>query len=183
MGRAAAAARRAGDARRQAPVRQPAVLDHRRSLRPHHRAPVVRPGSALEKPAGRDGAGHVADDARWISQAAPVISRMRLHARGARVVGLDITPRMIELARAKLPKRRATNRSRPAFLVGDMMALPFPDESFDLVTTGYGIRNVPVIGRGARRDPARAPSRRRPPVARLRSSVERAHAMRSICPI
>ena len=26
-----------------------------------------------------------------------------------------------------------------------MMALPFPDASFDLVTTGYGIRNVPRI--------------------------------------
>jgi demethylmenaquinone methyltransferase / 2-methoxy-6-polyprenyl-1,4-benzoquinol methylase len=65
-----------------------------------------------------------------------------LHARGARVVGLDITPRMIELARGKV-----TNAARrPAFLVGDMMALPFPDESFDLVTTGYGIRNVPMIG-------------------------------------
>jgi demethylmenaquinone methyltransferase/2-methoxy-6-polyprenyl-1,4-benzoquinol methylase len=63
-----------------------------------------------------------------------------LHARGARVVGLDLTPRMIELARAK-----PAAGSRPAFLVGDMMSLPFPDASFDLVTTGYGIRNVPVI--------------------------------------
>jgi ubiquinone/menaquinone biosynthesis methyltransferase len=67
-----------------------------------------------------------------------------LHARGARVVGLDITPRMIELARIKLTK--VSSQSQPAFLVGDMMALPFPDQSFDLVTTGYGIRNVPVIG-------------------------------------
>lgn len=64
-----------------------------------------------------------------------------LDAHGARVVGLDITPRMIELARMKLP---ATTHG-PRFLVGDMMALPFPDESFDLVTTGYGIRNVPAI--------------------------------------
>jgi demethylmenaquinone methyltransferase / 2-methoxy-6-polyprenyl-1,4-benzoquinol methylase len=31
------------------------------------------------------------------------------------------------------------------FVTGDMMALPFPDASFDLVTTGYGIRNVPRI--------------------------------------
>jgi demethylmenaquinone methyltransferase/2-methoxy-6-polyprenyl-1,4-benzoquinol methylase len=60
-------------------------------------------------------------------------------ARGAQVVGLDLTPRMVELARGK---RRGAN---PAFLVGDMMALPFADGSFDLVTTGYGIRNVPAI--------------------------------------
>jgi len=62
------------------------------------------------------------------------------HSRGARCVGLDITPRMIELANAKI-----TNRPAPAFIVGDMMALPFPDGSFDVVTTGYGLRNVPVI--------------------------------------
>ena len=62
-----------------------------------------------------------------------------LAARGARVSGLDITPRMLQLARAK-PSARAV-----AFVAGDMMALPFPDASFDLVTTGYGIRNVPRI--------------------------------------
>src|SRR5438128_4854597 len=49
-----------------------------------------------------------------------------LAARGARVVGLDITPRMIELARAKARGRRTT------FLVGDMLALPFPDSAFDV---------------------------------------------------
>jgi len=63
-----------------------------------------------------------------------------LAARGARVVGLDLTLRMIELARVK-----STRDSRTSFLVGDMMALPFGDASFDVVTTGYGIRNVPVI--------------------------------------
>lgn len=63
-----------------------------------------------------------------------------LHARGAEAIGLDITPRMIELAQTK---RTALGKAR--FLVGDMMALPFPDSSFDVVTTGYGIRNVPVI--------------------------------------
>lgn len=67
-------------------------------------------------------------------------------ARGATVVGLDITPRMVELARAKA--RRARHEGAwpiPEFLVGDMMALPFADGSVDLVTTGYGLRNVPVL--------------------------------------
>ena len=63
-----------------------------------------------------------------------------MHARGARAIGLDITPRMIEIARAKRVG------DAPSFLVGDMMALPFPDACFDVVTTGYGIRNVPAIG-------------------------------------
>jgi demethylmenaquinone methyltransferase/2-methoxy-6-polyprenyl-1,4-benzoquinol methylase len=57
-----------------------------------------------------------------------------------RVIGLDVTPRMIELARGK-----ADRPDSPAFLVGDMNALPFPAGSFDLITTGYGLRNVPDL--------------------------------------
>jgi ubiquinone/menaquinone biosynthesis methyltransferase len=75
-----------------------------------------------------------------------------LAADGARVVGLDITPRMVDLAREKrgqVPFFPASSSEKmvpdPFFLVGDMLALPFPDRSFDLVTTGYGIRNVPDI--------------------------------------
>ena len=63
----------------------------------------------------------------------------QLSDRGARAIGLDITPRMVELA-ARKPSGRSAQ-----FLVGDMMALPFPASRFDLVTTGYGIRNVPVL--------------------------------------
>ena len=63
-----------------------------------------------------------------------------LSAAGADVVGLDVTPRMIELARAKV-----TGPPAPRFLVGDMLALPFPAHAFDVVTTGYGLRNVPDL--------------------------------------
>jgi len=58
----------------------------------------------------------------------------------AESVGLDITTRMVEIARGK-----RSPGSAPRFLVGDMMALPFGDATFDVVTTGYGIRNVPAI--------------------------------------
>jgi demethylmenaquinone methyltransferase / 2-methoxy-6-polyprenyl-1,4-benzoquinol methylase len=80
-----------------------------------------------------------------------------LAERGARVVGLDITPRMIELARAKsngAGRLRAEGASASAvgsqpddtrFLVGDMCALPFANQVFDVVTTGYGLRNVPDL--------------------------------------
>lgn len=67
-------------------------------------------------------------------------------SRGARVVGLDITERMIELAHGKADGRRAGS-PLPQFLVGDMLALPFADASFDVVTTGYGLRNVPDLPR------------------------------------
>ena len=65
-----------------------------------------------------------------------------LERRGARVVGVDVTKRMIELARAKALARP----QRPLqFLVADMVALPFATGSFDLITTGYGLRNVPDL--------------------------------------
>ena len=63
-----------------------------------------------------------------------------LAARGARVTALDITHRMLQLAAGKRPASAPVT-----FVTGDMMSLPFPDGTVDLVTTGYGIRNVPVI--------------------------------------
>jgi ubiquinone/menaquinone biosynthesis methyltransferase len=64
-------------------------------------------------------------------------------ARGAYALGLDITPRMIELARAKASPPPSAGRA--VFLVGDMCALPVADASVDVVTTGYGLRNVPDL--------------------------------------
>jgi ubiquinone/menaquinone biosynthesis methyltransferase len=62
--------------------------------------------------------------------------------RGASVLGIDITHRMIALARAK-----ATPGDRTCWAVGDMLALPVPDGHVHLVTTGYGLRNVPDLPR------------------------------------
>lgn len=64
-----------------------------------------------------------------------------LARRGGSVVGLDITTRMLQLARL----RPEAASSGVAFIAGDMMALPFANAAFDVVTTGYGIRNVPRI--------------------------------------
>jgi len=63
-----------------------------------------------------------------------------LHDRAVRTIGLDVTLRMIELAKAKRAAAAA-----PRFLVGDMTALPFSPGSVDIVTTGYGLRNVPDL--------------------------------------
>ena len=61
--------------------------------------------------------------------------------RGAWVIGLDITPRMIELA------RRKPGGDRLGWLVGDMTALACASGAFERVTTGYGLRNVPDLPR------------------------------------
>jgi ubiquinone/menaquinone biosynthesis methyltransferase len=59
--------------------------------------------------------------------------------RARRVVGLDLTLRMLQLARAR-------PRSSHVWLIcGDMLALPFRSGDFDVVTVGYGLRNVPDL--------------------------------------
>ena len=62
---------------------------------------------------------------------------LAIAARGARTIALDITHRMLQLAAAK--------SAAATFITGDMISLPFSPRSFDLVTTGYGLRNVPDL--------------------------------------
>jgi demethylmenaquinone methyltransferase/2-methoxy-6-polyprenyl-1,4-benzoquinol methylase len=82
--------------------------------------------------------------------------------RVERAVGLDVTFRMLQLARRRI---EAPRKGRPThgaasvvvghpftgchaqFVTGDMLALPFPDHSFTVVTIGYGLRNVPDLQR------------------------------------
>ena len=47
--------------------------------------------------------------------------------------------------RARECKARGACRRPAHFLVGDMMALPFDSAAIDVVTTGYGLRNVPNL--------------------------------------
>lgn len=51
-------------------------------------------------------------------------------------VGLDVTHRMLQIAKAK---------QDAAVVTGDMLALPFPSNHFTVVTAGYGLRNVPNL--------------------------------------
>jgi demethylmenaquinone methyltransferase/2-methoxy-6-polyprenyl-1,4-benzoquinol methylase len=63
-----------------------------------------------------------------------------LHRAAPRVrfaAGLDVTPRMLQLARRK--------GSSP-LVGGDMAALPFAAQSFTVVTLGYGLRNASDLG-------------------------------------
>ena len=67
-------------------------------------------------------------------------------SRGAKTIGLDITFRMLQLARRRQGSDgHAQSPGRVNFITGDMTSLPFRSASFDLVTTGYGLRNVPDL--------------------------------------
>lgn len=81
-----------------------------------------------------------------------------------RVVGLDFTPGMLAEAKrraswsdAASPHRsdetqtRQRNRPCPAptsWVNADALALPFPDDTFDCVTVGFGVRNFGDLERG-----------------------------------
>ena len=69
-----------------------------------------------------------------------------LHTRaqpGGSVLGVDISPRMIGVAR-----RRFTDRPGLEFVVGDALALPTEDRTFDAATIAFGMRNLPDYGQG-----------------------------------
>jgi len=53
---------------------------------------------------------------------------------GATVTGLDFSEAMLERARRKAPGLE--------WIRGDLLALPFDDDSFDAATVGFGVRNV-----------------------------------------
>ena len=98
-------------------------------------------------------------DARWKTRVAEVVrtegTRGRLldlacgtgdiawsvapHVR--QTIGLDLTTAMLEKAEG----RRQKAEERPRWVCGDMGRLPFADASFEVVTTSYGLRNVPAL--------------------------------------
>jgi demethylmenaquinone methyltransferase/2-methoxy-6-polyprenyl-1,4-benzoquinol methylase len=62
---------------------------------------------------------------------------------GGEVLGVDISPGMIGIAR-----RRFDGRAGLTFVVGDALALPAPDASFDAATIAFGMRNLPDYRQG-----------------------------------
>ena len=63
-------------------------------------------------------------------------------ATQAKVIGLDFCRPMLELAQQKTREI--------SFAEGDALRLPFADETFDLVTIGFGLRNLSSLESGLR---------------------------------
>ncbi len=74
---------------------------------------------------------------------------------GGSVVGVDFTLPMLEVAKRRRRRRtsgarqdqpgRAGGRRGPQFVQADALRLPFRDGTFDVLTIGYGLRNVADI--------------------------------------
>lgn len=70
----------------------------------------------------------------------PGFIAMRFAERAKEVVGVDLTPAFIAKAQANSVRRGLKNVS---FREGDVEHLPFPDESFDIVTCHKALHHFP----------------------------------------
>jgi demethylmenaquinone methyltransferase / 2-methoxy-6-polyprenyl-1,4-benzoquinol methylase len=72
---------------------------------------------------------------------------------GAETTGLDFSEKMLEVAKNRSQKSEVRSQKSeirpltsgfrpPVFIQGDAQQLPFPENSFDIVTVGYGLRNL-----------------------------------------
>ncbi|HYA78988.1 MAG TPA: bifunctional demethylmenaquinone methyltransferase/2-methoxy-6-polyprenyl-1,4-benzoquinol methylase UbiE [Candidatus Nitrosopolaris sp.] len=61
---------------------------------------------------------------------------------GAEVVGLDFSEAMLAIAEKRRQKAPPGHNANLRFIRGDAQQIPFPDNSFDAVTVGYGLRNL-----------------------------------------
>jgi demethylmenaquinone methyltransferase/2-methoxy-6-polyprenyl-1,4-benzoquinol methylase len=63
-----------------------------------------------------------------------------------KVTGVDISDGMLDVGRQKLAKRNLT--SKVELLQGDSENLQFPENKFDAVTVGFGVRNFENLEKG-----------------------------------
>ena len=64
-------------------------------------------------------------------------------ATGAqRVIGVDFTPRMLDVARTKQRGLTREQATKITYVEGDAQSLDFADASFNVVSIAFGIRNV-----------------------------------------
>ncbi len=79
-----------------------------------------------------------------------------LAQRGAETTGLDFSQQMLEVAQNRSQKSAAGSQNEnpqsairnPQFVQGDAQQLSFAENSFDIVTVGYGLRNLTSWQRG-----------------------------------
>lgn len=68
----------------------------------------------------------------------------RLAGAQGQIVGVDFSPDMIDLARAKASARGVAIE----YAVANVCELPFPDAYFDCVVIGFGVRNLADVDEG-----------------------------------
>ena len=86
---------------------------------------------------------HILDVATGTADVAIEMSK-RLDAE--KIVGLDISPEMLEVGKKKISKKSLENLI--SLQVGDSENLPFEDNTFDAITVAFGVRNFENLEKG-----------------------------------
>jgi demethylmenaquinone methyltransferase / 2-methoxy-6-polyprenyl-1,4-benzoquinol methylase len=73
-----------------------------------------------------------------------------LAQRGADVTGLDFSAEMLEVAKSRSQKAEGSGQKAGnlKFMQGDAQEIPLAENSFDIVSVGYGLRNLTSWQRG-----------------------------------
>ena len=66
--------------------------------------------------------------------------------KASRIVGLDLSEGMLSVAKKKVKENSFLDKID--FIQGDSEALPFEDDSFDVITVSFGIRNFENLEKG-----------------------------------
>ena len=62
------------------------------------------------------------------------------------IVGLDISPGMLEVGKEKVKAKQLDNRID--MIIGDSENMPFEDNTFDAITVAFGVRNFETLENG-----------------------------------
>jgi demethylmenaquinone methyltransferase / 2-methoxy-6-polyprenyl-1,4-benzoquinol methylase len=66
--------------------------------------------------------------------------------KASKIIGLDISPGMLEVGRQKISKKNLENTIN--MVLGDSENLPFDDDTFDAITVAFGVRNFENLDKG-----------------------------------
>jgi demethylmenaquinone methyltransferase/2-methoxy-6-polyprenyl-1,4-benzoquinol methylase len=85
---------------------------------------------------------YILDVATGTGDLAIVLSKLPVK----KIIGLDIAVNMLEIAKGKVKELKKDQLIE--FIAGDSENLPFDDNSFDLVTVAFGVRNFEDLDKG-----------------------------------
>lgn len=88
---------------------------------------------------------HILDIATGTGDVALALAR---DIADATIDGIDLSQGMLDIAATKIAKAEASIRERINLTCGDVLALPYDDNTFDAVTVAYGVRNFDNIAKG-----------------------------------
>jgi len=89
---------------------------------------------------------HPADILDLATGTADLAIALAKHNPQARIIGMDISEKMLDIGQEKVKQQNLENQIALRF--GDAATLPFEDSTFDVVTVAFGVRNFEDLDKG-----------------------------------